>query len=65
MMARVRSFSDGKKVHKVLIVDDSAVFRALLSEIIDSDPQLEVVGVAVDPYEAREDQKTQTGCDHS
>lgn len=55
----------GKKVHKVLIVDDSAVFRALLSEIIDSDPQLEVVGVAVDPYEAREDQKTQTGCDHS
>lgn len=44
----------GKKVHKVLIVDDSAVFRALLSEIIDSDPQLEVVGVAVDPYEARE-----------
>lgn len=44
----------GKKVHRVLIVDDSAVFRALLSEIIDSDPQLEVVGSAVDPYEARE-----------
>lgn len=44
----------GKRVHKVLIVDDSAVFRALLSEIIDSDPQLEVVGAAVDPYEARE-----------
>ncbi|CZF78880.1 protein-glutamate methylesterase/protein-glutamine glutaminase [Grimontia marina] len=44
----------GKRVHKVLIVDDSAVFRALLSEIIDSEPQLEVVGVAVDPYEARE-----------
>ncbi|NGN98135.1 chemotaxis response regulator protein-glutamate methylesterase [Grimontia sp. S25] len=44
----------GKKVHRVLIVDDSAVFRALLSEIIDSDPQLEVVGAAVDPYEARE-----------
>ncbi|KXF80120.1 protein-glutamate methylesterase/protein-glutamine glutaminase [Enterovibrio coralii] len=43
-----------QKVHKVLIVDDSAVFRALLSEIIDSDPQLEVVGSAVDPYEARE-----------
>ncbi|AMG30188.1 chemotaxis response regulator protein-glutamate methylesterase [Grimontia hollisae] len=44
----------GKRVHKVLIVDDSAVFRALLSEIIASDPRLEVVGVAVDPYDARE-----------
>ncbi|MBE1276153.1 protein-glutamate methylesterase/protein-glutamine glutaminase [Enterovibrio baiacu] len=43
-----------KRAHKVLIVDDSAVFRALLSEIIDADPQLEVVGLAVDPYEARE-----------
>lgn len=43
-----------KKVHKVLIVDDSAVFRALLSEIIDSDPHLEVVASAIDPYEARE-----------
>lgn len=44
----------GRKVHRVLIVDDSAVFRALLSEIIDSDPLLEVVGSANDPYEARE-----------
>ncbi|WP_407331399.1 chemotaxis response regulator protein-glutamate methylesterase [Enterovibrio sp. 27052020O] len=44
----------GKRVHRVLIVDDSAVFRALLSDVINSDPQLEVVGVAVDPYEARE-----------
>ncbi|MEZ9522790.1 protein-glutamate methylesterase/protein-glutamine glutaminase [Enterovibrio norvegicus] len=43
-----------KRAHKVLIVDDSAVFRALLSEIIDADPQLDVVGLAVDPYEARE-----------
>ncbi|MEZ8029937.1 chemotaxis response regulator protein-glutamate methylesterase [Enterovibrio norvegicus] len=43
-----------KRAHKVLIVDDSAVFRALLSDIIDADPQLDVVGLAVDPYEARE-----------
>ncbi len=43
-----------KKVHKVLIVDDSALFRTLLSEIISSDPYLEVVGLAVDPYDARE-----------
>ena len=27
-----------KRAQKVLIVDDSAVFRALLSEIIDADP---------------------------
>ncbi|MCC4801097.1 chemotaxis response regulator protein-glutamate methylesterase [Enterovibrio norvegicus] len=43
-----------KRAHKVLIVDDSAVFRALLSDILDADPQLDVVGLAVDPYEARE-----------
>ncbi len=39
---------------KVLIVDDSPVFRALLTEIISSDPMLEVVGQAEDPYAARE-----------
>lgn len=43
-----------KRVYKVLIVDDSALFRALLSEIIDSDPELEVIGLAIDPYDARE-----------
>ena len=43
-----------KKVHKVLIVDDSVVFRTLLNEIISSDPYLEVVGLAIDPYDARE-----------
>ncbi|OZT85482.1 chemotaxis response regulator protein-glutamate methylesterase [Vibrio sp. 03_296] len=42
-----------KKI-KVLVVDDSPVFRALLSEIINSDPQLEVIGAAEDPYQARE-----------
>lgn len=39
---------------KVLIVDDSALIRALLSEIIASDARLDVVAVASDPYEARE-----------
>ncbi|MBX2809461.1 MAG: chemotaxis response regulator protein-glutamate methylesterase [Cellvibrionaceae bacterium] len=38
----------------VLIIDDSALIRKLLKEIIDNDPQLEVVGMAVDPYDARE-----------
>lgn len=42
-----------KKI-KVLIVDDSPVFRALLSELINSDPQLEVIATANDPYEARD-----------
>lgn len=35
---------------KVLIVDDSAVVRQVLSQIISSDPQLEVMGTASDPY---------------
>lgn len=39
---------------KVLIVDDSALIRQMLTEMIQQDPQLEVVGVAQDPYAARE-----------
>ena len=39
---------------KVLIVDDSALVRQLLSQILSSDPALEVVGVASDPYVARD-----------
>jgi two-component system, chemotaxis family, protein-glutamate methylesterase/glutaminase len=42
------------KKTKVLIVDDSALIRAILKEIIDSDPRFEVVADAKDPYEARE-----------
>ena len=39
---------------KVLIVDDSALMRAMLSEIIGGAPDLEVVGTAPDPIAARE-----------
>ena len=39
---------------KVLIVDDSQLIRKLLLEIISSDNNIEVVGTAVDPYDARE-----------
>ncbi|GLX76821.1 chemotaxis response regulator protein-glutamate methylesterase of group 1 operon [Thalassotalea insulae] len=39
---------------KVLIVDDSVVIRNLVSEILSSDSQIEVVGEAEDPYIARE-----------
>lgn len=40
--------------YKVLIVDDSALMRQLLSRILGSDPNLQVVGTAGDPYVARE-----------
>lgn len=39
---------------RTLIVDDSAVIRTLLSAILSSDPEIEVVGAASDPYVARE-----------
>lgn len=39
---------------KVLIVDDSALVRRLLTEILQSDASFEVVGTASDPYVARE-----------
>ncbi len=39
---------------KVLIVDDSALIRSVMSEIIGTQPDMEVVGVAPDPLVARE-----------
>ncbi len=39
---------------KVLIVDDSALVRKMLNEMLSSDPNIEVVGTAQDPYDARE-----------
>jgi two-component system chemotaxis response regulator CheB len=39
---------------RVLIVDDSAVIRQLLSMLLSEDPEIEVVGTASDPYEARD-----------
>ena len=38
---------------RVLIVDDSALVRRMLREILDSDPLIEVVGHAADPFVAR------------
>jgi two-component system chemotaxis response regulator CheB len=37
---------------KVLIVDDSAVVRQTMSEIFRSDPDIEIAGVAADPFVA-------------
>jgi len=39
---------------KVLIVDDAALMRKLLTEILSSSPRIEVVGTAADPYIARD-----------
>ncbi len=40
---------DNKKI-RVLIVDDSAVVRQTLSSILQTDPQIEVMATASDPY---------------
>jgi two-component system, chemotaxis family, protein-glutamate methylesterase/glutaminase len=39
---------------KVLIIDDSALVRKMLTEILNSDKEIEVVGAAADPLIARE-----------
>jgi len=42
----------GKKKIRVLIVDDSAIVRKILSEVLTSDPEIEVIGTAGDPFVA-------------
>lgn len=37
---------------RVLIVDDSAVVRKVMSEVLESDPTIQVMGTAADPYQA-------------
>jgi two-component system chemotaxis response regulator CheB len=39
---------------RVLVVDDSAVVRNVLTRVLSRDPEIEVVGAAGDPYEARD-----------
>lgn len=39
---------------KLLIVDDSALVRKLLTEMLSKDREIEVIGTAADPYAARE-----------
>jgi len=43
----------GRRI-RVLIVDDSALVRRILTELLSVDPQIEVVGTANDAYMARE-----------
>jgi two-component system, chemotaxis family, protein-glutamate methylesterase/glutaminase len=47
-----------RKSIKVLVIDDSALVRQTLTEIINSDHQLEVIGTASDPFFAAEKIKT-------
>ncbi len=42
-----------KKI-RVLVVDDSRLFRNTLKKALEGDPAIEVVGMASDPYEARD-----------
>lgn len=44
----------GARPVRVLVVDDSALVRALMSELLGADPGIEVVGTAADPYIARD-----------
>ena len=37
---------------RAFIIDDSALMRAILTDILDADPDIQVVGQASDPYEA-------------
>ena len=39
---------------KVLVVEDSMVFRELLVQSLSKDPDIQVVGTAKDPFEARD-----------
>lgn len=42
------------KTIKVIVVDDSALVRCVLAEIINAEPDMTVVAMAEDPYAARE-----------
>lgn len=48
------SFDQVRRRYKVLIVDDSAVVRQTIQQILETDPELEVIGVASDPLVAAE-----------
>lgn len=45
--------TETKKI-RVVVIDDSALMREVLGEILSRDPSIEVVGKAGDPYAARE-----------
>jgi two-component system chemotaxis response regulator CheB len=48
-----------EKKLRVLVVDDSAVVRQAFRDILSSDPQIEIMGIAADPFIAAELMKTE------
>jgi len=50
---------------RVLIVDDSATMRSLIANVLQRDPDIEIVGEAGDPLEAREAIKQRWLCPQS
>lgn len=52
-MAQPLQYDKNKKI-RVLIIDDSALIRQMLTDILHQDPLIEVVGTAQDPIIARE-----------
>lgn len=44
--------TDSRKI-TVLIVDDSSLIRQMLTSLLSSDPDIDVVGTATDPFQAR------------
>jgi len=46
-----RQVAAGRKI-RVLVIDDSAVVRESLRDILESDPEIEVMDTAIDPYHA-------------
>src|SRR6201989_2447071 len=54
VMSNTATGAAGTRRIKVLIVDDSALVRSLLTDILAADPAIEVVGAAGDAHVARE-----------
>ena len=52
-MLQTTQTAENSKI-RVLIVDDSALIRQMLTEMLQKDPAIEVVGTAQDPFMARE-----------
>ena len=44
---------------KVLVVDDSAVVREVVKQVLESDPSIQVIATAMDPLFAMEKMKIQ------
>ena len=53
LIATREGISAPRRRIKVVVVDDSALARQLISRLLKSDPEIEVVGIASDPYSAR------------